>query len=259
MLEERDTQENITRLENIQELKTNILSFIRERSGVGTLEDFLDEMALYSDTDEMGKEGDCVSLMTMHSAKGLEFPTVFVVGAEDGLFPGTKAIGEDEEMEEERRLCYVAITRAKQKLYITNARQRMVFGRTQNNMLSRFIQDIPEEYLQKLPQRETGGGEGFRAFHTESGNRREGYGSYSSARQPERAHPAPRPLYSAPKSAAPGYVPKVGDRVKHKAFGGGTVLTVKPVGPDKMLEIAFDDSGTKKLMLSAAARFLQKE
>ena len=258
MLEERDTQENITRLENIQELKTNILSFIRERSGVGTLEDFLDEMALYSDTDEMGKEGDCVSLMTMHSAKGLEFPTVFLVGSEDGLFPSTKAIGEEEELEEERRLCYVAITRAKKKLYITNARQRMVFGRTQNNMLSRFIQDIPEEYLQKLPARENGGGEGFRAFHTEQPSRSASGGSYASRRQ-EHPRPAPKPLYSAPKSTAAAYVPQVGERVKHKAFGCGTVLTVKPVGPDKMLEIAFDGSGTKKLMLSAAARFLQKE
>ena len=162
-------------------------------------------------------------------------------------------------MEEERRLCYVAITRAKQKLYITNARQRMVFGRTQNNMLSRFIQDIPEEYLQKLPMRETAAGTGFRAYHTGSGSGSENSGSYSAARRPERSRPAPRPLYSAPKSAAPAYVPKVGDRVKHKAFGGGTVLTVKTVGPDRMLEIAFDDSGTKKLMLSAAARFLQKE
>ena len=134
----------------------------------------------------------------------------------------------------------------------------MVFGRTQNNMLSRFIQDIPEEYLQKLPVRENGGGEGFRAFHTEQPSRSASGGSYASRRQ-EHPRPAPKPLYSAPKSTAAAYVPQVGERVKHKAFGGGTVLTVKPVGPDKMLEIAFDGSGTKKLMLSAAARFLQKE
>ncbi len=261
MLEERDSQENITRLENIRELKTNILSFIKERSGVGTLEDFLDEMALYSDTDEMGKEGDCVSLMTIHSAKGLEFPTVFLVGSEDGLFPGTRAIGEDEELEEERRLCYVAITRAKKKLYVTNARQRMVFGRTQNNMLSRFIEDIPEEYLQKLPKRDAGTKGGYPGYPgaDRSGSGASSYGSGYAARPSAPQRPVRKPLYTQPvKPAAPGTDYRVGDRVKHKAFGEGTVLTVKPVGPDKLLEVAFDSSGTKKLMLSAAARFLTK-
>ena len=255
MLEERDTQENITRLENIEELKTNIISFIRERNGVGTLEDFLDEMALYSDTDEMGKEGDCVSLMTMHSAKGLEFPNVFIVGAEDGLFPSSRSIGEDEELEEERRLCYVAITRAKKKLTITNARQRMVFGRTQNNMLCRFMEDIPEEYLQKLPKREQSGG--FHSYAQEQPSRETSYGTYTP-RPAAPSRPIHKPLYTQPKAAAPGLDLRVGDRVTHKAFGAGTVLTVRPVGPDKMLEIAFDGSGTKKLMLSAAAKFLTK-
>ena len=255
MLEERDTQENVTRLENIEELKTNIISFIRERSGVGTLEDFLDEMALYSDTDEMGKEGDCVSLMTMHSAKGLEFPNVFIVGAEDGLFPSSRAIGEDEELEEERRLCYVALTRAKEKLTITNARQRMVFGRTQNNMLCRFMEDIPEEYLQKLPKREQSGG--FHAYTQEQTGRGASYGTYTP-KPAAPARPVHKPLYAQSKPAAPGLDLRVGDRVSHKVFGGGTVLTVKVLGPDKMLEIAFDGSGTKKLMLSAAARFLKK-
>ena len=267
MLEERDTQENITRLENIRELKTNILNFIKERSGVGTLEDFLDEMALYSDTDEMGKEGDCVALMTMHSAKGLEFPTVFVVGAEDGLFPSSRAIGEDEELEEERRLCYVAITRAKKKLYITNARQRMIFGRTQNNMISRFIEDIPEEYLQKLPKRETGGSGGFYASQSQ-GWSQSAAASRSGTNPPSRPtgserpsapqRPAHKPLYTQPRTPAPSLELRVGDRVDHKAFGGGTVLNLKPMGPDTILEIAFDGAGTKKLMLSAAAKFLTK-
>jgi DNA helicase-2/ATP-dependent DNA helicase PcrA len=137
--------------ENVRELKTNIISFLKERGGTGTLEEFLDEMALYSDMDSADKDADCVSLMTMHSAKGLEFPIVFIAGAEEGIFPGLRAIGEPDEIEEERRLCYVAITRAKCKLFITNARQRMVFGRTQNNMPSRFVADIPEEYIERLP------------------------------------------------------------------------------------------------------------
>ena len=226
---------------------------------MGTLEDFLDEMALYSDTDEMGKEGDCVSLMTMHSAKGLEFPTVFIVGAEDGLFPGTRAIGEEDELEEERRLCYVAITRAKKKLYITNARQRMVFGRTQNNMLSRFIEDIPEEYLQKLPKRETGSAHAAYVSREHGQDASAAYGRGYASRPSGPQRPAHKPLYtqSAAKAApAPDY--QAGDRVTHSAFGGGTVLTVKSMGPDKILEIAFDGTGTKKLMLSAAARFLKK-
>ncbi len=255
MLEERDTQENITRLENIEELKTNIISFVRERNGVGTLEDFLDEMALYSDTDEMGKEGDCVSLMTMHSAKGLEFPNVFIVGAEDGLFPSYRSIGEEEELEEERRLCYVAITRAKRKLTITNARQRMIFGRTQNNLLCRFMEDIPEEYLQKLPKREQSGG--FHSYTPEQPVRSANSGTYT--RKPAApSRPIHKLLYTQPKPASQSLDLRAGDRVTHKAFGGGTVLTVKAVGPDQMLEIAFDGSGTKKLMLSAAAKFLTK-
>ena len=260
MLEERETQENVTRLENIRELKTNIISFVRERSGVGTLEDFLDEMALYSDTDELGSGGDCVSLMTMHSAKGLEFPTVFIVGAEDGLFPGTRAIGEEEELEEERRLCYVAVTRARRKLYITNAKQRMVFGRTQNNMLSRFIRDIPEEYLRKLPRHEqpSGYGEEYGARGEYGGQRRTGPYNARTAWQRSAPPPAPRRVPAAPERPARTLELRVGDRVKHKAFGEGTVLTLRSVGPDSMLEIAFDSSGTKKLMLSAAARFLSK-
>ncbi len=265
MLEAKDLQENVTRLENVLELKTNIASFMKERGGNGTLQDFLDEMALYSDTDEMSDADNRVSLMTMHSAKGLEFPTVYIAGAEDGIFPGLKSIGDDAEMEEERRLCYVAITRARKKLYITNAKQRMFFGRTQNNLPSRFIASVPEELLERLPkeQRRTDGWSGI--------------SSRSSYRSPDSFRSSVRTVAGAGEGRPYGErasrpVPKAkpqlkssvqlqlsaGDQVEHSAFGPGTVLTVRPMGPDSILEIAFEREGTKKLMLSSAGKFMKK-
>ncbi len=272
MLESKSGQENITRAENVRELKTNILSFLRERGGAGTLEDFLDEMALYSDIDAMGEDADCVSLMTMHSAKGLEFPTVFIAGAEEGIFPGLKAIGEPDEIEEERRLCYVAITRAKSKLYITNAVRRTVFGRTQNNRVSRFIEDIPGIYMEKLPAWEHKRGDygfGFdedEASGVRTAGRNFGAAERNCAAAPKRGKAAgskPETLLSPPPkpgaSQAAGEDYKVGDAVRHKAFGRGMVLSRERLGPDTMLEIAFEGSGTKKLMLSFAGKFLSRE
>ena len=262
MLEAKGDQESITRYENIMELKTNITNFMRERGGAGTLADFLDEMALYSDVDELNSDNK-VSLMTMHSAKGLEFPNVYIAGAEDGIFPGLRSIGDDGEMEEERRLCYVAITRAREKLTITNARQRMVFGRTQNNLLSRFIASVPEELLEKLPKERhspsvwnydsepdfvprSRGGEAPRRSNAWSGE------------YPRRSSPAKPLTRSAPASQAASIQLSVGDTVEHKAFGRGTVLTLRPMGPDCILEIAFEKEGMKKLMLSSAGKFMRK-
>jgi DNA helicase-2/ATP-dependent DNA helicase PcrA len=279
MLESKDLQENITRAENVKELKTNIVSFLKERNGVGTLEDFLDEMALYSDMDAMGKDSDCVALMTMHSAKGLEFPTVFIAGAEEGIFPGLKAIGEPDEIEEERRLCYVAITRAKNKLYITNARQRMLFGRTQNNQVSRFIADIPEKYIEKLPKHEgrnieyNFGDEAETDFHqkTRSYHNNRSYDKSNSqpwisskdSKQPPKQAPSALPRVNSSgggedtQNKAETY--KIGDTVKHKAFGRGCVLSTSRIGPDTVVEIAFESTGTKKLMLSFAGKYLSKD
>lgn len=269
MLEEKNTQENITRLENVLELKTNIRSFQTEREEGATLENFLDEMALYSDGDgdEEEKEAPRVSLMSMHSAKGLEFPTVFLCGMEDGLFPGTRAIGEAEEMEEERRLCYVALTRAKKKLYITNARQRMLFGRTQNNKPSRFLSDIPEELLERLPKEQRYSAAASADVAGTSGAQRSGFGgtqrsSFAGTVSPQRRGANTRPHSSATLQQTPP--PKrlslhAGDQVVHKSFGRGTVLNVSSMGPDSVLEIAFEESGTKKLMMSAAGRYLTKE
>lgn len=138
----------MARLENVNELKTNILGYIKE-TGDATLAGFLDEVALYTDIDSYDRDTDCAVMMTMHSAKGLEFPEVYIVGMEEGLFPGVRCIGEPEEMEEERRLCYVALTRARERLYLSCARQRMIFGRTSMNLPSRFTEEIPEEDLER--------------------------------------------------------------------------------------------------------------
>jgi DNA helicase-2/ATP-dependent DNA helicase PcrA len=144
MLESKPTEENKTRLENVRELKSSINAYA-ENAELPTLAGFLEEIALYTDLEEYNDSDDAAVMMTMHSAKGLEFPHVFLVGFEDGLFPGMRAIGDQEEMEEERRLCYVAITRAKQTLTITHAKQRMLYGRTNSALKSRFLREIPED------------------------------------------------------------------------------------------------------------------
>ena len=118
-----------------------------------SLSGFLDEIALYTDLDSRVDGDNCVTMMTMHAAKGLEFPQVFVVGMEEGLFPGNRAMGDGDEMEEERRLCYVAMTRAKEKLTLTNARQRTLYGKTTPCMPSRFLSEIPEDNMEWLSKR----------------------------------------------------------------------------------------------------------
>ena len=241
-LEEKAADENITRIENVRELKTNIIAFVKETEG-GTLADFLDEIALYTDLEQYSREDDCVVLMTMHSAKGLEFPTVFVVGAEEGIFPSIRAIGELPEMEEERRLCYVAMTRAKCRLIFTSARQRMLFGRTTAGKVSRFVEEIPEEYIMKPAVRQR---------HDFIG----GPETRSSERKPKG-----RTLYyfddTAPENPVKQTFQK-GDTVSHRAFGRGLITSVQPVGGDALIEIAFDGAGTKRLMMNAAAKHMTK-
>ena len=245
MLQEKPTEENKTRLENVKELKSSILSYV-ENDPNPTLAGFLEEIALYTDLEEYNADDDAVVLMTMHSAKGLEFPHVFLVGFEDGLFPGMRAIGDREEMEEERRLCYVAITRAKQRLTITHARSRMLYGRTSAAMASRFLKEIPEDLMVKK------GG-----FQTASWMSDGGY--VPQYRQPAVA---PKPGYlsatavSAPKTAMLDL--NRGDMVSHSAFGTGLVLSVMKMGGDALLEIAFDKYGTKKLMAKTASVHMKK-
>ena len=296
MLESKNTVEDRTRLENVRELLTSINGYLENAGEEPSLAGFLDEIALYTDLDSHDPDQDCVVMMTMHSAKGLEFPVVFVVGAEEGIFPGIRAIGETEEMEEERRLCYVAMTRAKEKLYLTCANQRMLFGRTSSNRPSRFVDEIPTEHLERssrtfldpgvgdwggIPSRTSGDGGYQRGEQSYGGYAARGseapqrpappsYGGFTRARggrtggvypaAPAAGRPQ-RPLGGRPAAASvPAALPtfQKGDMVRHKAFGQGMILSVQKMGGDALVEIAFDNVGTKRLMLKSAAAHMEK-
>ena len=243
-LAEKDTQENITRAENVQELKSNIYSYMQE-TGDATLFGFLDEISLYTDLDNLESNADCVTVMTIHSSKGLEFPIVFLVGAEEGIFPGTRTLGYPAELEEERRLCYVAITRAKKKLYISCALSRMLMGKTTNNRVSRFIEEIPPEHIQKtnVPK-----GRNFSDLPTDLDE---------SARRQAAQRPI-RPIITSKtaQSALPQF--SIGDNISHKSFGAGVISSMTAMGGDFLVEINFEDVGTKRLMLKAASKLMQK-
>ena len=251
-LELKPTDENTARIENIGELKTNIVSYIKE-TGDTHLAGFLDEVALYTDMDNYEADNNCVVMMTMHSAKGLEFDNVFIVGAEEGIFPGLRSIGEPEEMEEERRLCYVALTRARKKLTLICARQRMLFGNTSSHNPSRFIDEIPCEYIERSEsmRNDVFGTVGTR---TEYGSSALGYKKPFAQEKPKYSFTAP-PTQHAPKA---GSEYRAGDRITHRAFGEGVIAKMTPMGGDSLLEIEFE-SGVKRLMLKAAAAHMQKK
>ena len=258
-LESKNTVEDTARAENIKELRSSIVGYMQE-SGDNTLEGFLADVALYTDLDNYDTSADGVTLMTMHAAKGLEFPVVFVVGAEEGIFPGMKAIGEPDEMEEERRLCYVALTRAKQKLYITCARQRMLFGHTTSNKMSRFVDEIPEEYVD-MKSASRGFGEHAGGFTGQTGGfygQTGGRNTYNTTahRAPERRQRAIQPPTPAAKPSLPDF--SLGDAVEHTAFGHGIITGMRPMGNDSLVEIEFEGVGAKKLMLRAAAQHMTK-
>ena len=248
MLEAKPTEENKTRLENVRELKSSIHSYV-ESSDDPSLAGFLEEIALYTDIEQYQDGDDAVVMMTMHSAKGLEFPHVFLVGFEDGLFPGMRAIGDAEEMEEERRLCYVAITRAKRNLTISYARQRMLYGRTNAALASRFLKEIPENCV----VRKGGYLEHSSTFRFEM----EPLPPQRPAAVRQTLNQQIRSSDLTPKAAAYLELNK-GDMVQHAAFGKGMVLTVMKMGGDALLEIAFDQIGTKKLMAKTASAHMKK-
>ena len=255
MLLSKDTEENMTRLENVRELKSSIHSYV-ENSEDPTLAGFLEEIALYTDIQEYNDSDDAVVMMTMHSAKGLEFPHVFLVGFEDGLFPGMRAIGDKEEMEEERRLCYVAITRAKKHLTITHARQRMLYGRTAGALASRFLREIPDDCMVRKgtqkPRHEAGYSWGSVYG---SGDQWAGYQNPPIPRKPREQY---RKAEIPAKASSPMLELNKGDMVLHAAFGRGLVISVVKMGGDALLEIAFDDIGTKRLMAKTASAHMKK-
>lgn len=232
------------RAANVQELASNLRRF-EEENPEGTLSDFLEEVSLITDIDNYDNNADSVVLMTVHSAKGLEFPVVFLPGMEENIFPGMASVYVPSEVEEERRLAYVAITRAKEELYIFHAESRMIFGMTNRNRVSRFVEEIPETLVE----------------HTRSRD-------YSARPVSMPSFGGAKPFGKAPKTKsvaeAGGFTPKprvkpapagtyrVGDTVLHKAFGTGLIVSATPMANDTLLEVAFDKVGTKKLFANFA-------
>ena len=230
------------RIDNINELSSNIIKYEEDNGDEASLSGFLEEVSLMTDIDNFDETADTVVMMTMHSAKGLEFPVVFLPGFEEGIFPGLQAIYNPNEIEEERRLAYVAITRAKEELYILNAESRMIFGSTSRNKPSRFIAEIPEELIERSRTREWKKPKPGMVLPTSSYEAR--VVSANAAR------------HFGPSSLEQGHAPseplRVGDRVSHRTFGEGCILTATPMGNDTLLEIAFEQVGTKKLMANFA-------
>jgi len=246
------------RIENVQELSSMLRRYEEEAGEEASLSGFLEEVSLFTDIDNYDSDADSVVLMTIHAAKGLEFPVVFLPGWEEGVFPGSAVIYDPSQVEEERRLAYVAITRAREELYVCNAESRMIFGSTSRNKISRFAEEIPEELVERSRSREYG----YRSaplmptFGTGAG---EGHGAPVSAaavRQSVRAGQAGEfaaQVYKPnPVKPAPAGTYKPGDTVKHKTFGTGMILTATPMANDTLLEIAFDKVGTKKLFANFA-------
>ena len=226
-----EKEDHETRIENIEELKSNIINFEEDYSEEATLSNFLEEISLQTDIDNYDPEADCCVMMTLHSAKGLEFPVVFIPGMEEGMFPSMATIMNPSELDEERRLAYVGITRAKEKLYIVKSRERMLFGHTSHNRESRFATEIPSHLVEKT------GNE--RAFAS-------AYAQQSASTPKMNFDPfAKKPAQKKPQSSA-SY--RVGDMVLHKVFGKGMITSAEPMGNDTMLEVAFDKVGTKTLM-----------
>ncbi|OUQ50504.1 DNA helicase PcrA [Lachnoclostridium sp. An118] len=255
-IEELKTEGEIeaeTRIENIDELKNKAADYeesCQERGETPTLGGFLEEVALVADIDSLDEDSDYVVLMTLHSAKGLEFPHVYLAGLEDGLFPSYMTVTSDnpEELEEERRLCYVGITRAMKQLTLTCARRRMVRGETQYNKMSRFLKEIPADLLST----------GMRFEREEKEEEAPRQSSWQQARQAfhTKAFSSPRPVqqFKVAGGNGPGY--DVGDRVRHVKFGEGLVTAIVEGGRDYEVTVEFDSAGTKKMF--AAFAKLQK-
>ena len=239
----RTEKENAdVRIENIEELSSNIIKFEEDYDEEADLSSFLEEISLMTDIDNYDADADTCVMMTLHSAKGLEFPVVFITGMEDGLFPSIASMMNPEEINEERRLAYVGITRAKQKLYLTKTKSRMLFGSTTYNKESRFVSEIPDNLLDKTgeernaPSFASGFGAGKVAGSVSifADTKKHGYAGKIGAYQKP-------PIKS-------GVTYNVGDTVLHKIFGKGLIMTATKMGNDTLLEIAFDKAGTKKLM-----------
>ena len=271
-LEQENTTEAETRIENLEEFLTVAIEF-EEEEAENTLADFLEGITLSSDIDGMEDTDDSVTLMTLHSAKGLEFPVVFLVGLEEGIFPGNKSIGEPKELEEERRLFYVGITRAKQFLYLTCAKKRTIFGSTSYNQISRFINEIPsdllegydeldgskeDEYADSPYKWEYGTSQKVKTYKVESNlNKRENVAASNiNSNSGFQFKTAESFLNSLNRKKEESNFDiskfKEGQRIYHKKFGEGTINKIEAEGEDYKLDISFDKAGHKRLMAKFA-------
>ena len=228
-----DKEKGEERLQNLDELNNNLIRY-KDENPEAELSDFLEEVALMTDIDNYNADADTVVLMTLHASKGLEFPVVFIPGMEESVFPGMQSMYDPTEIEEERRLAYVGITRAKEKLYLLNTRSRMIFGSTKYNMPSRFLNELPDECCKTLVkprtpiQRKT--------VETNTAPVTSGFGSKFG---------------NQPKKSSETFM--VGEQVSHRIFGRGMIVSLKPMGNDTLMEIAFEKVGTKKIMANMGA------
>lgn len=268
-LEVENTVEAENRIANLEEFLTVAIEF-EEQIAENTLAEFLESITLSSDVDNLEEMKDSVTLMTLHSAKGLEFNTVFLVGMEEGIFPGYKSIGEPKELEEERRLCYVGITRAKNNLYFTCAKHRTIFGSTSYNSMSRFIEEIPEQYLEGIQQIQNSSKEedeyqspytwGYKNMNTYKidTNKKQEVENVVNKNKPNTYN------FRTPESFLKSITNKsneeqvdlskykAGIRIYHKKFGEGTINYVEKEGDDLKVDITFDKVGHKRLMAKFA-------
>ena len=230
--------EGQTRLENVNEFLNNIIAFSKENPE-GKLKDFLEEIALVTTLDDYNENNDHVVLMTVHASKGLEFDTVFLIGMEEGVFPGKQADFDNDELEEERRLCYVGVTRARKKLFLSNANTRMIFGQTNRNKISRFIDEIGEENLELVDKclakrtfTETEAKRYERSIQGKTTSSKSTVGGKTAQKE--------KVLY------------EIGETVQHKIFGQGTLKASQAMGNDSLLTIEFEGHGLKKIMANFA-------
>ena len=262
MLNQDQTKESENRFENLMEFIGVAMEFEKENAD-NTLADFLDSIALVSDVDKLDDSEEAVTLMTMHSAKGLEFEVVFLVGMEEGLFPSKRSIEEDDAVEEERRLCYVGITRAKKKLYITNTKKRTLYGTTTFSMPSRFIDELPSEVLDedaienvKVSERKskTFLDDEYSSVDSMLSSKSSFFSSGISKKKSKFGLSVDSFLKNIngvsnvvkPTNNSKDY--KVGMMVKHKKFGVGVIKNIEPEDDDFKLEIEFEKAGFKRLM-----------
>jgi DNA helicase-2/ATP-dependent DNA helicase PcrA len=235
-LAKENTIDSRSRMENLNEFITVAKEFeagTADGENNGTLSEFLEGLTLAASVDDIDDAEDAVLLMTIHSAKGLEFPVVFLAGLEEGIFPGSRSLSDKESLDEERRLCYVAMTRAQEKLYITKAEQRFIYGKTNLTQPSRFWKEIPEQYIEDMSPKKP---KIYEYVHETA--KKKPVWSFGTHRTEKKS--------SGAEKLEPGI------RVRHKTFGAGTVLKITSSKSGTVLQVQFDNAGTKALMAEYA-------